>query len=181
MVECIIEYYDNNDNATSNNYCYYDSSTNNYTNSLLSAAKTKVCTKINFYFMVSIEKILIFINTSFSCSFRFLWRTSRWQPCSATCGGGIRKRRVYCVSETTYQLVDDRYCTDEKPAEISPCAQQKCPKWRIGDWGQVNLERKFECFCNCFDLMNFFNCIIRSVMMIASDIVKLSAKTIDIM
>ncbi|XP_055309435.1 A disintegrin and metalloproteinase with thrombospondin motifs 9-like isoform X3 [Sitodiplosis mosellana] len=71
-------------------------------------------------------------------SYRFLWRTSRWSPCSATCDGGYRIRAVRCVSESSNQVVDDRYCVEEKPVNITNCAQQRCPKWRTGDWGQCN-------------------------------------------
>ncbi|XP_031637497.1 A disintegrin and metalloproteinase with thrombospondin motifs 9 isoform X2 [Contarinia nasturtii] len=69
---------------------------------------------------------------------RFIWRTSRWSPCSATCDGGFRVRAVRCVSESTNQVIDDRYCVEEKPVNITNCAQQRCPKWRTGDWGQCN-------------------------------------------
>lgn len=71
-------------------------------------------------------------------SYRFIWRTSRWSPCSATCDGGVRTRAVRCISETSDQAVDDRYCTDERPDNITNCGQQKCPKWRSGDWGEVS-------------------------------------------
>lgn len=46
-------------------------------------------------------------------------------------------RSVRCVNDANNQIVDDRYCVDEKPVNITNCAQHKCPKWRTGDWGQV--------------------------------------------
>lgn len=71
-----------------------------------------------------------------------MWRTSRWSPCSATCDGGYRVRSVRCVSEASQQVIDDRYCVDDKPVNVTNCAQQRCPKWRTGDWGEVTTFRQ---------------------------------------
>lgn len=103
--------------------------------------------------MTKIVYVYTFVEFSFSINFyfhsiplfvfrnnRYIWRTSRWSPCSATCDGGYRVRNVRCVSESTNQLVDDRYCFEDKPGNITNCAQQRCPKWRKGGWGQVNMK-----------------------------------------
>lgn len=103
-----------------------------YSNKLIVYIFVKFSLTINFYFH-SIP-LSVFRNN------RYIWRTSRWSPCSATCDGGYRVRNVRCVSESTNQLVDDRYCFDEKPVNITNCAQQRCPKWRTGGWGQVNMK-----------------------------------------
>lgn len=88
-------------------------------------------------FSNAMKIILIPIDCNIIIFNRFIWRTTRWTACSARCDGGFRTRDVRCVSETSNQVVDDRNCLEEKPINITNCAQQRCPKWRTGDWGQV--------------------------------------------
>lgn len=69
------------------------------------------------------------------------WRTSRWSECSAKCGGGTMVRSVRCVNVSGGKMdnVDDRYCSEEKPTNVTNCAQLRCPDWNYGAWGEVKL------------------------------------------
>lgn len=98
---------------------------------------------IVLYSNKNVCKLIYFLPLCKSSPHRYIWRTSRWSACSASCDGGYRMRSVRCVSESSNQVVDDRYCVDEKPVELANCAQQRCPKWRTGGWGQVSLTLKF--------------------------------------
>lgn len=84
-------------------------------------------------------------------------------------------RGVRCVSESNNQVVDDRYCVDEKPTNITNCGQQRCPKWRFGDWGQVSVLLYAAAFLFLFCLQHFGSFLfifVFSVTMIVNDIVK---------
>ncbi|XP_061816938.1 ADAMTS-like protein 1 isoform X1 [Nerophis lumbriciformis] len=60
-----------------------------------------------------------------------------WQPCSRTCGIGIRRRAVKCqvllsFSQTVAELPDDE-CDGIKPPESQPCNRTPCHKPNGGD------------------------------------------------
>lgn len=101
------------------------------------AIVSAVSIRVKSIFIELFEFIHLFFPTGISAH-RFIWRTNTWSQCSASCDGGYRVRSVRCVSESTNQVVDDRYCDDEKPIGLTHCAQQRCPKWRTGAWGQCN-------------------------------------------
>lgn len=94
------------------------------------------------YFSSIIWKIFSFalFLSSQKSPHRFIWWTNRWSSCSASCDGGYRVWTVRCVSESTNQVVDDRYCVDEKPVGLANCAQQRCTKWRTGAWGSGKIK-----------------------------------------
>ena len=57
-----------------------------------------------------------------ACTFRATWtRWSAWQPCSQTCGSGLRKRVRYCIS-----LAVAINCTGEN-LQVENCNTQLCP------------------------------------------------------
>lgn len=61
---------------------------------------------------------------------RFTWFSSGpWGPCSATCGGGVRRKQLLCQDELTRELVSRRKCSlSLKPSghsEIEKCNVQR--------------------------------------------------------
>ena len=65
------------------------------------------------------------------------WSYSNWGPCSATCGGGKRKRQVRC--ELNGSKVSDSNCEIASKSEIiESCSSHECPRWSIGSWGSCS-------------------------------------------
>ncbi|XP_062848683.1 thrombospondin type-1 domain-containing protein 4 [Trichomycterus rosablanca] len=65
------------------------------------------------------------------------WYFSDWiNTCSSSCGPGVQKREVVCVSSGV-----DGECVKEKPAEMKACNAGPCTPdtlWFTGPWGQCN-------------------------------------------
>lgn len=56
------------------------------------------------------------------------WRAGEWSKCSTSCGVGVKKRRVRCISE-------EKDCPVVfKPKEIITCNSGTCPGWNYGQW-----------------------------------------------
>ena len=64
-----------------------------------------------------------------------------WQ-CSASCGHGIRTRRVICVDGQGRELGDDGCNGSNKPTEEREACvvHTSCYKWNVSEWGQVRLQ-----------------------------------------
>uniref|UniRef100_A0A914WW81 Peptidase M12B domain-containing protein n=1 Tax=Plectus sambesii TaxID=2011161 RepID=A0A914WW81_9BILA len=54
------------------------------------------------------------------------WRTEPWGQCSATCGGGSRRRRVWCADERNI-LAETQCAQQPKPTGDERCAEHHCP------------------------------------------------------
>ncbi|XP_007428164.1 papilin isoform X1 [Python bivittatus] len=72
------------------------------------------------------------------------WKTGDWGDCSATCGGGIQSRSVYCASYNGHHFqdaVDDIECASltEKPRSTQPCSQRRCATWVTGPWSECSV------------------------------------------
>lgn len=64
------------------------------------------------------------------------WRVSDWYDCSKTCGGGERRRNLYCVFNKSH-IVSKYYCDSEKtPNEFESCNMHSCPFWLPGSWNE---------------------------------------------
>ena len=90
------------------------------------------------------------LNTSLPCDNlprcpTYLWSSSGWGPCSATCGSGHKTRHTLCFARTdlNYQLAHESKCVPgTRPKSSLPC-WQKCPTsvpptqstTYIGVWG----------------------------------------------
>ncbi|XP_037301247.1 protein madd-4 isoform X4 [Manduca sexta] len=72
----------------------------------------------------------------------FKWYVGEWSSCSATCGGGVRSRRVLCARSAnttradTYQpgTSSDPGCVSPAPRASQPCNTHDCPTWAAGPW-----------------------------------------------
>jgi len=67
----------------------------------------------------------------------YAWATSRWGPCSKTCGSGQYTRAVACINSRSYTVVADTYCSNfVKPDTSGVCNAQSCSTytWSVGDW-----------------------------------------------
>ncbi|XP_057333026.1 A disintegrin and metalloproteinase with thrombospondin motifs 9-like isoform X2 [Microplitis mediator] len=80
------------------------------------------------------------------------WRVSNWTPCTKSCGGGIKVRRVDCIirslnGDVKEQKVNDEECTRfgfNKPKTQRPCQRIPCDfTWKEGSWS--------ECSADCGD------------------------------
>ena len=56
--------------------------------------------------------------------------------CSATCGNGIRSRKVTCVNSSGEKIENSNCEAGDKPLEISPCNMGPCEgvDWFTSDW-----------------------------------------------
>ncbi|KAK9409767.1 papilin [Crotalus adamanteus] len=72
------------------------------------------------------------------------WKTGDWSQCSATCGGGIQSRSVYCATYNGHNFqdaMDDTECASltEKPHSTQPCNLQRCATWVTSLWSECSV------------------------------------------
>ncbi|XP_041349612.1 A disintegrin and metalloproteinase with thrombospondin motifs 9-like [Gigantopelta aegis] len=76
----------------------------------------------------------------------YIWNTSPWTECSATCGEGQQSRRVICQSVTREGWIlpgEAPYSCrrEERPPEFRYCNYGDCGAhfhWRVGPWGDCS-------------------------------------------
>ena len=52
---------------------------------------------------------------------------------------GFQSRNVYCGSQETKNVLDEKYCEAVlKPKSSQPCRNRKCKgAWKVGEWSEV--------------------------------------------
>uniref|UniRef100_A0A8C5PLW8 ADAM metallopeptidase with thrombospondin type 1 motif 13 n=1 Tax=Leptobrachium leishanense TaxID=445787 RepID=A0A8C5PLW8_9ANUR len=57
----------------------------------------------------------------------YVWETSDWSQCSATCGNGIQTRQSSCINQKTGQQVSPTFCMHSaKPLTLRGCSGHPC-------------------------------------------------------
>lgn len=65
-----------------------------------------------------------------SYTYSYHWITGTWGTCSATCGGGMQLRQVFCIRTDINDVsitVPDMLCPESKPLYTQACNTQACP------------------------------------------------------
>ncbi|KAK2582675.1 hypothetical protein KPH14_004950 [Odynerus spinipes] len=69
------------------------------------------------------------------------WISGEWSKCSASCGGGIRTRSVFCTEENgneTTKLPEHKCSGTHKPRVQESCNIISCPMWETGQWSECS-------------------------------------------
>uniref|UniRef100_A0A8C1LL16 ADAMTS-like 2 n=1 Tax=Cyprinus carpio TaxID=7962 RepID=A0A8C1LL16_CYPCA len=67
------------------------------------------------------------------------WLTQDWERCNTTCGRGVKRRTVLCVSITggKVQIHEDEECDGSKrPVDEDTCFERPCFKWYTTPWSE---------------------------------------------
>ncbi|XP_045540256.1 protein madd-4 [Papilio machaon] len=71
----------------------------------------------------------------------YKWYVGEWSPCTVSCGGGLRTRRVLCARSANVTRADTYQPGSTEPGCVSPaprssqaCNEHECPIWIAGAW-----------------------------------------------
>uniref|UniRef100_A0A3P9Q081 ADAM metallopeptidase with thrombospondin type 1 motif 9 n=1 Tax=Poecilia reticulata TaxID=8081 RepID=A0A3P9Q081_POERE len=85
------------------------------------------------------------------------WSTDPWSSCSASCGRGVKSRKVSCVTGSGRYVLDEN-CrhSSPKPSRQRRCRGGRCPKWKTSGWGECSAScgdgvQRREVFCQVGD------------------------------
>ncbi|KAL4005532.1 hypothetical protein ACER0C_005245 [Sarotherodon galilaeus] len=70
---------------------------------------------------------------------RYTWVADEWKECNATCGEGVRSRKVVCMDPGITPAQDD-YCDPlARPPLLQPCKEAPCHyMWITGEWSMCS-------------------------------------------
>uniref|UniRef100_A0A671LTY8 A disintegrin and metalloproteinase with thrombospondin motifs 9-like n=1 Tax=Sinocyclocheilus anshuiensis TaxID=1608454 RepID=A0A671LTY8_9TELE len=80
-----------------------------------------------------------------SCSINPHWSTDQWSSCS--CGRGYKYRSVTCVSHSGQPIPEENCLHLPLPQKQRRCRGGRCPKWKMGSWGEVKLTLYYKSQC----------------------------------
>uniref|UniRef100_G3PMZ3 ADAMTS-like 3 n=1 Tax=Gasterosteus aculeatus TaxID=69293 RepID=G3PMZ3_GASAC len=68
------------------------------------------------------------------------WLVSEWSECSASCGGGWKRRQVSCQQLDARGAVRTAASCERKsrPLDAEPCTASVCPVWVTSPWGKCS-------------------------------------------
>eukprot|EP00959_Pyramimonas_sp_CCMP1952_P044665 933110-Pyramimonas_sp.AAC.1 len=80
-------------------------------------------------------------NTQVCSEYHYSW--GEWGRCSATCGGGVKAREVFCQLSADHSVVDVSFCAgQEEPTSYLTCNTGACHRspfsWMASAWGACN-------------------------------------------
>ncbi|KAL0100797.1 hypothetical protein PUN28_019286 [Cardiocondyla obscurior] len=70
------------------------------------------------------------------------WMNGEWSACSASCGGGLRTRSVFCTEENgneTTKVPDHKCISTHKPRIQETCNTVSCPMWETNKWSECSV------------------------------------------
>uniref|UniRef100_A0A8C1TCX1 Peptidase M12B domain-containing protein n=1 Tax=Cyprinus carpio TaxID=7962 RepID=A0A8C1TCX1_CYPCA len=62
------------------------------------------------------------------------WHRRAWNPCSVSCGTGIKERQIVCVDQNQTQIQDESCAHLIPPRTQKACRAGPCPAWRANQW-----------------------------------------------
>uniref|UniRef100_A0A8C1Q7D1 ADAM metallopeptidase with thrombospondin type 1 motif 20 n=1 Tax=Cyprinus carpio TaxID=7962 RepID=A0A8C1Q7D1_CYPCA len=66
------------------------------------------------------------------------WHRRAWNPCSVSCGTGIKERQIVCVDQNQTQIQDESCAHLIPPRTQKACRAGPCPAWRANQWTAVS-------------------------------------------
>ncbi|XP_057185517.1 A disintegrin and metalloproteinase with thrombospondin motifs 20 isoform X2 [Triplophysa rosa] len=74
-----------------------------------------------------------------SCPGTASWHRQAWQPCSVSCGKGVKEREMMCVDQNQTQIDDESCVHLKRPRTQKTCRAGPCPTWTTSQWGACNV------------------------------------------
>ncbi|XP_054880506.1 A disintegrin and metalloproteinase with thrombospondin motifs 20 [Poeciliopsis prolifica] len=70
---------------------------------------------------------------------RYTWVADEWERCNATCGEGMKRRKVRCVGPGPTPAHDDHCGPSTRPPSLHHCREEPCHyTWIAGEWSQCS-------------------------------------------
>lgn len=70
---------------------------------------------------------------------QYKWFMTDWNPCTTTCGAGVKSRMVLCVNEKEIQVGKSNCSSDTQPPATMACKKKECLiEWVVRDWSECS-------------------------------------------